>query len=133
VRREGDIRPGFWAFWAAAVVVATTLVWAPNAFGGDGIRTYPTCVAFDQRPDRDATCVQGDGWGGVLIAKREDLKYRICIRGPGGDRCVRKKARQGKPSSVSFRRDMVGTYHLKWKAHGRVLDKDQVRLRSEGV
>jgi hypothetical protein len=64
-----------------AVVVATTLVWAPNASAGDGVRTYTTCVAFEQRPDQDASCVQSDAWGGVLIAKREDLKYRVCIRG----------------------------------------------------
>ena len=127
------MRGGFRASWAVAVVVATTLVSAPNAFAGDGIRTYTTCVAFEKRRDQDASCFQGDAWGGVLIAKREDLKYRICIRGPGGDRCVRKKARQGKPSKVAFFRDTVGTYHLKWKAQGRVLDKDQVRLRSEGV
>jgi hypothetical protein len=133
VRREGDNRAGFRGSWVVAIVIATALVWAPNAFAGDGIRTYPTCVAFEQRPDRDATCVQGDAWGGVLIAKREDLRYNLCVRGPGDDDCKRKKARQGKPSAVAFFRDTVGTYHLKWKADGRVLDKDRVRVRSEGV
>lgn len=106
------MRAEFRASWAVAIVIATALVWAPNAFAGDGIRTYPTCVAFEHRPDRDATCVQGDAWGGVLIAKREDLRYKLCVRGPGDDDCKRKKARQGKPSPVAFFRDTVGTYSL---------------------
>jgi hypothetical protein len=127
------MRAEFRASLVVAIVIATALVWAPRAFAGDGIRTYLTCIAFEQRPDRDATCVQGDAWGGVQIAKREDLKYRVCIRGPGDDDCKRKNARQGKPSAVAFSRDTVGTYHLRWKTGGRVLDEDRVRLRSEGV
>jgi hypothetical protein len=119
----------------AAVIVSTAigLALTPTALAGDGIRTYPTCGASDPTPNRDDTCVQGDLWGGVLIATREDLKYRICVSGPGGDRCDRKKARQGKPSTAAFLRDTVGTYRLTWKAHGRVVDTDRVHLRSEGV
>ena len=83
---------------------------------------------------QDGSCTQGDAGGGVLIAKRDNVGYRLCIRSPRGNRdCLRKKARRGKPSRVGFFKTHVGTYHLTWKTNGRVLDKDRLRLRSEGV
>jgi hypothetical protein len=121
---------------AALLAGLVVLIAAPTASAGDGIRTFGTCNVFD--PDPDRRCVQGNPWGAVLISQRERLGYRLCVRRPGGDRdCYRKNARPGKPSAVGFfgptSPHTVGTYRFTWKADGRVLDKDRLRLRSEGV
>ena len=118
------------------IVVLAALVAASSAFGGDGIRTFGTCNVF--APDPDRNCAQGNPWGAVLISNRGPIKYKLCVRRPGGNRdCYRKKAREGKESTVGFfgptSPHTIGTYHFTWKSGGRVLDKDQLHLHSEGV
>lgn len=116
--------------------VLVGMVFAPGAVAGDGIRTFGTCNVFSPDPDRN--CVQGNPWGAVLISKRETIEYKLCVRRPKGDRdCYRKKGREDRESAVGFfgpnSPHTIGTYRFTWKSGGRVLDKDSLRLRSEGV
>ena len=125
----------------AALVVSGGLVAGLLMPGiAQGANTYTSCNVLENRPDRDKSCVQGNPWGGVFIAKqREGVRYKLCVRRPDGDRnCYRKRTgRAGEPSVVGFfgpsSPHLVGGYRFVWRSSGRVVDRDRFRLRSEGV
>jgi hypothetical protein len=123
---------------AAFVLLACTS--APTAFSRWGYRTYPTCNVFDHPPHADSTCSFGDGFGAVLISKhRQRIHYRLCVRAPSGKHwCVRKRAREGKPSRVGLfgrraDRERPGKWTLEWKHGGHRIDRDHLHVASEGV
>jgi hypothetical protein len=115
--------------------LACTATWAPTA-SARLFRGYGTCTALEPRPTHDRVCSQGAAFGAVFKATYADLRYKLCVREPGGNRhCHRKRTHEARePSSVWLRDDERGKYHFKWsvKGHG-VVDRASLRVRSEGV
>jgi hypothetical protein len=106
-----------------------------------GFRTFPSCgVRRHQSLGPDHSCFEGDAFGAVLISRRlNDIHYRFCWRRPDGkDDCVR-KGPIGKrhKSTVSLYTKQgnhaIGTWRLKWKHAGFVIDRDKLHVGGEGV
>jgi hypothetical protein len=129
--------------WTALLVVASmaggTLA-APSATAGRAYRTFPTCLVLERSPSPDHSCAEGDAYGAVFVAKHKaHIHYRLCFRPPhGAKHCVRKKTgHEGKPSKVglftSGGTHAIGTWRLKWKHGGHIVDRDRLHVGSEGV
>jgi hypothetical protein len=122
----------------AALLACTA---ASSAFVRHGYRAFPTCNVFDHPPRSDGTCVFGDAFGAVLVAhRRAHIHYKLCVETPSGKhRCYRKRLHgKGKPSRVGLfgrlaDREPTGTWDLKWKHGGHLIDRDRLHVGSEGV
>jgi hypothetical protein len=81
--------------------LACVALWAPSA-SATHFRGYGTCNALDPKPDPDRICFQGDAIGAVFKAKQADVRYKLCVRKPGGDRkCYRKRTDDPRERSAS--------------------------------
>ncbi|MBA2523231.1 MAG: trypsin-like peptidase domain-containing protein [Solirubrobacterales bacterium] len=97
-----------------------------------GFKGYASC----EGGHRDKVCVQGDKFGGVLVAKqRSKVRYELCVKPPQGKgRCYRN--RTGRHGSRSFTRpkhatDELGDYRFKWKVPRRgVVARARLRLQA---
>jgi hypothetical protein len=132
--------------WIAAMIAFVTFALAligqmPSsaqsaAKRGDGYRTYPSCFP-DGRPD--SSCSEGSGYSAVFISNRRNhVHYRFCWRRPDGKhRCNRKgPVTRGHESSVKLYSKSgmhgAGTWQLKWKHGGRLIDRDRLHVSLEG-
>jgi hypothetical protein len=134
----GPIRRRFIALVVVAAMGAGALA-AAGVASGSAYRTFPTCLLAPS-PSPDHSCFEGDGYGAVFIARhRAHIHYRLCFRPPGRKkRCVRKETHQRRePSEVglygSGGTHAVGTWRLKWKHAGHIVDRDRLHVGSEGV
>lgn len=128
---------------AAVAFVLTALLslivlGAPASAQAKRFGTYAACNPARQQADPDRTCHQGDLLGAVFRAFRSDhVHYRVCMREPDGrKRCKNKETRgRGVRSRAGFipRSDRLGIYVFTWKIRGELVDRDRIRLASEGV
>ena len=128
-----------WCIAAIAIVLALAFAaFAPESEAAKRFRGYASCNVFEKRPDSDRSCVQGNPWGAVFVAKRQSrVKYKLCVRKPGGGKdCFKKRTKKRvKPSVVGFfgptAPHTIGKYRFVWKVGGRFAAKDTLRIRSE--
>jgi hypothetical protein len=123
------------------VTAAALLAIAVPGAEASRFRTYPSCfVLGHESSGNDHSCFEGDGFGAVFISRRlSHIHYRFCWRRPDGKHdCVRKGpiGRRHKSTVALSRRQGrhgVGTWKLKWKHAGHVIDRDSLHVGSEGV
>jgi hypothetical protein len=137
--REGRFRMLHhnWRRFGVGLVAALACLalWAPSASARQ-FHGYGTCNALDRNADPDRICFQGDPFGAVFKAKAADVRYKLCVRKPDGDRkCYRKRTDEPRErSGVWLRDDDRGKYRFKWSVKGSgVVDRARVRVKSEGV
>jgi hypothetical protein len=114
------------------------LIAQPSAAQAKRFGTYLACNPARQQADPDRTCHIGDQFGAVFRAfKRDSVNYRVCMREPDGrKRCKnRETGAAGRRSRVGFipRSQMLGIYVFTWKIGGELVDRDRIRLASEGA
>jgi hypothetical protein len=119
-------------------ILALLLLSVPTSAEAKRFGTYVACNPARQKADPDRTCFQGDQFGAVFRAfRRDSVNYRVCMREPDGrKRCKnRETGARGRRSRVGFipRSDRLGIYVFTWKIRGELVDRDRIRLASEGV
>jgi hypothetical protein len=123
-----------------ALVILLAPVLAPSyASAGSNFNGYATCNALESNPDPDSSCIEGNAFGGVFIAKRkDDVAYQLCATYRGDKDCHGKRTdKAGDPSPIGLFRpsgQVQGTWNLQWKVTGHgVVDTATLHVGDEGV
>jgi hypothetical protein len=118
------------------LIAALAMGGASAQASGKNYRTYLGCGKFS---GNSSTCYVGSGFGATLEAKQRHkrFKFKICVKGPGGNKwCDKRKTNKGGESFVplysKFNFDL-GKYRATWKVGGKFAGRDSMTLRSEGV
>lgn len=109
------------------------------AEGGGNFNGYPTCLIFESHPPSDSSCVEGDAFGAVFVAKHKDnVKYKLCATYKGDKDCYTKRTdKAGEPSRIGLYRPtgvVQGDWQLQWRVRGHgIVDRATIHVGSEGV
>jgi hypothetical protein len=110
-----------------------------DALAGKNFNGYGTCNALESNPDPDSSCIEGDAFGGVFIAKRKDnVAYKLCATYKSDRDCHSKRTdKADDPSPIRLFRpsgQVQGTWQLQWKVKGHgVVDTAVLHVADEGV
>jgi hypothetical protein len=117
-------------------VVGLLALSLPSTAQAKRFGTYVACNPARQQADPDRTCYIGDLVGAVFRAfRKESVDYRVCMREPNGrKRCKnRETGERGRRSRVGFIPRRLGVHVFTWKIQGQLVDRDRIRLASEGA